>query len=300
MNIDVDVDNRTENHRLRLMVHTDLASTDNLSAQPFDLIKRSSIPETPALRCEWTEPNAGLVSVADENRQLSLFNDGIYEYEHLNDDRGTVAVTLMRSTARIANDPMDTGDGRAPDSLWDAPENQCLREVSYRLAIRPGKAAAAQLLREMQCFQVPMLPVFDAVDSRKFSGGRPFNGDLSLHQHWHRLPKAGELVLPLRREGLTLDSSMVFSALKKSHDRTAWIIRFFNPAEAGSAVENPVPGAAKSGLDEYDGGDAWNGPESVGGKKIVTLRFHKLYGSEDDAEDALSAQTDSAEVEVLV
>ena len=270
LSVDVEVDNQTENHRLRLLVHTDVSSRENLSSQPFDCIRRSQ-PELADLRDDWTEPNTGLVSVADWNRQISVFNNGLYEYEHLNDARGTIALTLMRSTARIANDPMCCGDLHAPDPMWNAQENQCLRKVSYRLGIRPGQANEATLMREMQCFQVPLMTVFDAVDSRKFSGGRPFVGDPDLQQYWHRLPEETERTLPPARSGLSLDDSVVFSTLKKTHCRDAWVLRFFNPAVAAATVRVPVESATVSDLDERSGGPDWDG--LAGAKKIVTLRF---------------------------
>lgn len=300
MNINVVVDNCTENHRLRLLVHTDVESTDNLSAQPFDVIKRSSIPDTPALRCEWTEPNSGMVSVTDDHKQMSIFNDGMYEYEHLNDGRGTVALTLMRSTGLIAIDPMDSGDGLAPDPLWAVPENQCLRTVSYRLGIRPGRADAATLMREMQCFQVPVLAVFDAVDSRKFSGGRPFNSHPATQFQFHRLPAEEERTLPMMREGMELDRSVVFSALKKSHDRQAWILRFFNPSENASEVSLQIQGALASDLDERYGAAKWGHLEAIDAKKIVTLRLNKLSEVQAEKDDPIPAVATMDREEALV
>jgi alpha-mannosidase len=273
MAVGVDVDNQTKNHRLRLLVHTDVHDEENISSQPFDCVRRNRNPEFPELRDDWTEPNTGLVSVSDWNKHITIFNDGIYEYEHMRDARGTIALTLMRSTGRIANDPMCCQDTSAPDPMWDVPENQCLRTVSYRLAIRPGKAGEATLMQEMQCFQVPLLTIFDAVDSRKFSGGRPFVGDPELQEYWHRLPGLEEQVLPLIREGFKVDPAMVFSAYKRSHDRGAWILRFFNPAETSEAVKQPLLAAEVSELDEREGGEAWSVGNPVGAKKMVTLRF---------------------------
>ncbi|VGO15636.1 Mannosylglycerate hydrolase [Pontiella desulfatans] len=280
--VSAEVDNRRENHRLRLLVHTDVHSDECLSSQPFDCVRRSGSPPFPDLRDDWTEPNNGLVSVKDWNKQFSIFNNGIYEYEHLRDARGTIALTLMRSTARIANDPMCCQDTHAPDPMWDAPENQCLRKVSYRLAIRPGQATEAALMREMQGFQVPLLAVFDAVDSRKFSGGRPYVGEPGLQEYWHRLPGDPEINFPLQREGLALDEKAVFSALKRAHDRAAWILRFFNPAENAMVAEAPKLEARVSDLDERTGGAEWSAGMKVGAKKIVTLRFTKRIGETND------------------
>jgi alpha-mannosidase len=273
MTVKIDVENRHKNHRLRLLVHTDVHSDVSLSSQPFDCVARSNVHVYPELRNDWTEPNNGLVSVRDRNKQVSIFHNGLYEYEHLNDVRGTIALTLMRSTARIANDPMCCGDVNAPDPLWDAPENQCLRCVSYRLAIRPGQASSAMLMREMQCFHVPLLSVFDAADSTEFSGGRPYVGDPDVQEYWHRLPGDEEKILPLKSGEVELDAGVVFSALKRSHDRQDWILRFFNPAEERAHLDSLNLVANVSDFDERKGGAPWNVKKSVGMKKVVTLRF---------------------------
>ena len=127
-------------------------------------------------------------------------------------------------------------------------------------------------MRDMQCFQVPMWTVFDAIDSRKFSGGRPYVGDPELQQQWHRLPRDEEKTLALSHAGLVLDKAMVFSALKRSHDRTAWILRFFNPAGKNVVIEKPDVDAMILEMDERADGRPWTAV--VGAKKIVTLRFN--------------------------
>jgi alpha-mannosidase len=253
--VDIEVENQQKNHRLRLLVHTDVHSEEHTSSQPFDGIRRSRNPDFSDLSDDWTEPSNGLVSVEDWNKRLSIFNNGLYEFEHLRDARGTIALTLMRSAA------------------WDAPEDQCLRKVSYRLAIRPGQADVTTLMQEMQCFHAPLLAIFDAVDSKKVTGERLFVGDTEFQEYGHRLPALEEQVLPLTREGFKVDPAMVFSAYKRSHDRAAWIVRFFNPAETPVDVKQPVFNAEISELDERKGGEAWSAVNTVGAKKIVTLRF---------------------------
>lgn len=273
LDVRVTVENRRKNHRLRLLVRTDVQSDENWSSQPFDCIRRNRNPEFPELRDDWTQPNNGLVSVKDKNRQVSVFNEGIYEYEHLRDGRGTLALTLVRATARIANDPMCCGDPYPPDPMWDAPENQCLRTLSYRLAIRPGSADEARLMRELQCFLVPLRTVSAAADLRKFCDGRPYIDDPDLHKIDYRFPPEEERRQPLCGRGLRLDKALVFSAWKRAQDRDGWILRFFNPAETAVTAESPEIEATISDLDEREGKTAWEpGTTRIGPKEIMTLR----------------------------
>ncbi len=278
LDVAVEVDNRSENHRLRLLVNTDVQSDENISSQPFDCIRRNRVPELPDLRDDWTESNNGLVSVQDRRRGMTIFNEGLYEYEHLQGLRGTLAFTLVRSTGRIANDPMCTGsDDVEPSAMWAAPENQCLRKVSFRLAVRPGCAAEAELMREMQAFHTPLISAFSAADSRKFSGGRACVQDSDLQEFFYREPPADQVNLPLCDGGPALSGAVVFSALKRAERGRGWVLRFYNPsdeaAQAAVAFSRPVSSLVTANLKEEPEGGAVNGDLMAGAKRIVTLRF---------------------------
>lgn len=278
LDVDVVVTNRAINHRLRLLVNTDVQSDDNITAQPFDCIRRCRIPEFPELRQDWTDSNSGLVTVKDAVRQMSVFNEGIYEYEHLQTPRGTIALTLVRATGRIANDPMCTGkDDVEAAPTWAAPENQCLRTVAFRLAIRPGAANGARLMREMQFFQTPLISEFWAADSRKFSGGRACVQDSELQEFFYREPAPDAVNLPLSSSGVELHGDVVFSSLKRAERGRGWILRFFNPSDTETTVEirfaRPVTFIKRANLREEAEGPSLGPVIPASAKKIVTLRF---------------------------
>lgn len=230
LKVRVDVDSCCEDRRLRLLVHTDVHSDVSWSSRPFDCVRRRFHSEMESDRVEY---NNGLISVRDWNHQLSVFNTGIDEYDHLRDKRCTIALSLTK----------------------DDSENQ---SQSYRLAVRPGRADEAALLREMQCFQMPLLSIFDAADVSRFA---------SVHL------MEDERVLPARKKGLALDSSAVFSALKRSFARDAWILRFFNPAETDERMALVLLNAGVSDFDEKQGAERWVAGTVVAPKEIVTLRF---------------------------
>jgi len=252
LTVEVRVEQCTEDQRLRLLVHTDVHTDEDLSSQPFDCLRRKLNLNSSGPEHVKASSNCGMVSVRDWNKQMTIFNNGNHEYEHLPDSRGTIALLLMNSENKSARGP---GFDRCPQN------------DSFKLVIRPGQASEAQLMREMQCFLVPMLSIFDAVDCRMSSAGS------DMQDVVHR-PNAGEAQpLPLKNGGLELDGEVVFSAFKRSHDRKAWILRFFNPAEAVAEVQTSEGYARVSDLDERTTGMDWYGTASVSAKRIVTLRF---------------------------
>jgi len=230
--------------RLRMLVHTDVHNDECISSQPFGCVRRSNVREQADLRKGGSETNNGLVSVKDWNKQMTIFSNGLCEYEHLRDDRGTIALSLASSS-----------------------------KATYRLAIRPGQAGSVVLLREMQCFLVPLLTVFDAVDRNRLAGDRSAADEYASEDLSYRLPAEEDQVLPPMESGMAVDEAMVFSALKYSQDRAGWIMRFFNPSEAPVKVMQPVLEAKVSDLNERPGDAPWMAGATVGAEKIITLRF---------------------------
>lgn len=219
--VQANVDNSCKIEPIRLWVRTDVHSDESWGSQPFNCVRQATC-------LSHSQFNDGLVSVRDWNHQFSIFSDNTCEYEHLCDKRGTIALIFVKGG-------------------------------TYRLGMRPGKASEAALMREMQCFQVPLCEASDAVDRTKFN--------------LDNLPE-NEQILPLKKKGLALDSSMVFSTLKRSFARDAWVLRFFNPSEQAQRAELVLPNAEVSDLDERKGEEHWTAGTVVESKKVVTLRFN--------------------------
>jgi alpha-mannosidase len=271
------VDNASKDHRLRLLVHTETDAESSLSAQPFDCIRRPRCPEQDGLNTDLCQPVAGWASVRNADGQVSVLTDGIYDYEYLQDDRHSLAFTCVRSTGRIINDLFgEDGNGVAQAPEWAAPENQCLRSISFHAGIRLGSASAADLFREQQCWISPMLTGFDSADPHKFVSGRPCVQSADLSEMFFRDPPAEEVVLPLRSAGLELCGDAVFSASKQMENREGFVFRLFNP------LADPVSVELKN-CDRWRGlmlsetplGD-WNSSSTaraVGPKEIVSLEI---------------------------
>ncbi|RKX39094.1 MAG: hypothetical protein DRP64_14685 [Verrucomicrobia bacterium] len=273
------VDNASKDHRLRILVHTGIDTDRNLSSQPFDCVERSRYPEQPDLKVDWTHPNNGWISVSDEDVQLSVFTDSMYDYEHLSDARHSLAFTCVRATGRIVDDAFGLTVGKIPPSPeWSSPENQSLRRTPFHLAIRPGRISNAELFREQQCWMTPLLVAFDSVDPHRFMEGESVVQDSDLSEMFYRDVPLDEVVLPHRAEGVSLNGNAVFSAYKRKENHSGYVLRMYNPADETVSVElSGVTSVRKTTLAEISMGEALpvNGvyEQEVLAKRIVTLEI---------------------------
>jgi alpha-mannosidase len=199
----VEVENKAESHRLRIMFPTNLDAKFHYGEGQFDVVQRSvDRPDTK----DWIEqpmydyPLHHFADVTDGKNGLAVLVDGLKEYELLNDKNKTLAVTLFRGFEYII----------APSSRQDYTHlkgSQCLGKSSYNLAIYPhsGDWQAGEVYKE----------------------ALNFNNHISLVQ----TGKAqGKLPSELSFMKVTPDD-LVFSALKTSEAGNGFVLRIYNPTE---------------------------------------------------------------------
>jgi mannosylglycerate hydrolase len=201
--VKVEVDNRAESHRLRIMFPTYLNAKFHYGEGQFDVVKRSvDRPDTK----KWIEqpmydfPLHHFADVKNNKNGLAVLVDGLKEYEVLNDKKKTLAITLFRGFEYII----------APSSkqvYTFLKGSQCLGKSSYRLALYPhkGNSRTGEIYKE----------------------ALNFNNHISLVQ----TGKAnGKLPSELSFMKIT-PADLILSALKKSEDGLGFVLRIYNPSE---------------------------------------------------------------------
>lgn len=222
--------NKAKEHRMRALVRTGLNCDMAVSTSPFDLIARNKWDIKKQI-CNETEHNSGMTAIGDEKLSVAILNRGIYGYENLQSEQGTLAFALVRSTGKIS-----AGD-EACDDEWAIPENQCLREIRCEFSILPqtGGEFAEKAAFEAKSFQNPMMVQCEPVDTHKFMGGRTAVQDTGIAEIFYQDVPYGDITLARSESGIALEGKgLQVTALKKSFDRTGYVLRFFNMKE----VEN--------------------------------------------------------------
>jgi len=137
----LDLDNRAEDHRLRLRFPTPLRTDVLVSDDRYLVQSRPLIRETDP---EWVQPTPptwpqrGFSCLEDGSRGLAVFNRGLPEVEGFLDDGGAgLALTLLRCVGWLSRDDMEpVRRGNAGPTLH-TPEAQCPGRHAFALALMP-------------------------------------------------------------------------------------------------------------------------------------------------------------------
>ncbi|HKF84445.1 MAG TPA: glycosyl hydrolase-related protein, partial [Candidatus Limnocylindrales bacterium] len=249
--LEVILDNRAEDHRLRLRVDDAEPTTTVRAASPFAVLRRQPGPRSDGTGWdeipEPTDHMAGFVAAGS----LGVLAPGMPEYEALrNEDGGLdLAVTLLRCVGMLGRELPSRMGGAGP---WiPTPDAQCPGEHAIRLAILPALDASGRavsdtaIARAAQAFATPI------------EVGPPGT---------HR-------PIPLGFEG----DDLVFSALKAAEDGDGWIVRAWNAEDTDAHVRLAGPGliAERCRIDERPLSPREAGDDRVGPCAIATWRIRR-------------------------
>ncbi len=199
------LDNRAEDHRLRLRVASGCHSDHVLADGHFDVLKR---PVGCPSGAGWfqapqaTSHQRRFVAVSDGQRGLAVLTRGLPEYEATQDADGvTLRITLLRAVGWLSREDLASRPQGAGPSL-PTPGAQCPGEHLLELAFMPlrGPWDGGELVEEAQAFQAPPRVQASA------GAGAP--------RSWLALPQPLEL-----------------TALKRAEDRESVILRILNPSD---------------------------------------------------------------------
>jgi alpha-mannosidase len=135
VDLKIEVDNKAESHRLRIMFPTGLIAKHSFGEGQFDVVKRDI--KRPATKY-WIEqpmydyPMHHFVDVSDTKNGLAVLANGLKEYEVLEDKQRTLAITLFRSFEYIIQ-PSSKQD------YSDKKGSQCLGKQIFNIAVYPHK-----------------------------------------------------------------------------------------------------------------------------------------------------------------
>jgi alpha-mannosidase len=228
------VDNRSADHRLRLLFPTGADAITHVRAETaFGVAHRPARRERPEqVKMEVPVsygPTGAFTEGGSGNAGAILFGEGLSEYEAVTDDDGRVsklALTLLRCVGYLSReDLVMRPSGHAGPGLA-TPGAQCLGRHEFRVAFEPrGKTPSnGALFRRASSFIAPPL-VVTAVGS----GGRQPSQDTFLQID----AQQGDVVL---------------SACHRAEDHDGILVRMFNadatPAAVRVALQKPVKTAA--------------------------------------------------------
>ncbi|MGB4682355.1 MAG: glycoside hydrolase family 38 C-terminal domain-containing protein [Dethiobacteria bacterium] len=213
-------DNRACDHRLRAYFPAPFKSETACADGHFHVVERPAQPPAGDYSA-WAEKPCGaaqqkdFVSISNGEWGLAVINHGLPEYEVIPGEGQTViALTLLRSVGWLSRDDLASRPGHAGPAV-ETPEGQCPGEHRFRYTIVPHRGD----WREGRIKELASLLT------------APFLGTAKASEQ-------GEL--PSRKSLLTLEpAEMVLSALQRSRDGSALLVRLFNcsPEEQEAVLE---------------------------------------------------------------
>ncbi|UVI28259.1 alpha-mannosidase [Paenibacillus spongiae] len=148
LRIKASFDNQAKDHRLRALFPSDISAATHHADSIFEIAERPNTPSS-----EWRNPSntqhqQSFVALDETNRGLAVANIGLNEYEVLPDQRGTIAVTLLRAVGELG----DWG-------VFPTPEAQCIGAQKAQFAIIPygGSEQRSKAAAEAYQFQIPWM-----------------------------------------------------------------------------------------------------------------------------------------------
>ena len=146
--VDVEVENKAIEHRVRVLFKTGIESTESIADQQFGTIRRpvylSEVENW--LENGWNEkprtiePMQSFVSLADDHENVSIITDCVREYQITGKKFDTIALTLFRSTPEMGKAELKDRPGRASGMAnWETPDANLLKNLKFNFAISIGK-----------------------------------------------------------------------------------------------------------------------------------------------------------------
>lgn len=206
--VNIEFDNDHEDHYLRAMFPTEMKNATYADAGGhFNVDHRPIRPQGPTQESVWpdmaTLPHINFVDVSDGKKGLAFLNNCLTEYEVLDNDERTMALSLLRAvknwiiTERIgSNFPSQKG-------------GQCFGKHHIRYAIMPheGDWQQANVPYEAESFNISSIPI-------------------QTTKHQGQLPAEQASLFEISNPNIRL------SAIKKTEDRETITVRLYNPTDS--------------------------------------------------------------------
>jgi len=228
------VENTAEDHRLRVLVPTDLVTDSSYADGPFDVVKRPvelpqvevskeflrigevlgwKMPPVEGRPEGWIEdavpiyPSQTFVDVNDGDHGVTVIHKGLPEYEVKRTSEGTIiALTLLRCVGWLSRPDLLTRRGNAGPMI-PTPEAQCPGKHVFEYSLAPHRGTY--------------------VTGKTYQLAHQFNASLKALQ---TEKNRGSLPPVLSFVSIEPDE-LVLSAVKKAERKDALILRLYNIAD---------------------------------------------------------------------
>lgn len=213
-----EVNNFANDHRLRALIPTNIASSFSISDNQFGIIKRDVIDSAIHVweKEDWDErpdpiyPMLSYVGLASDNYGVSVLTNSTREYEIIGEEFDTIAITLFRSIGFLGKEEMLRRPGRPSGIKLPTPDSQMLGKLTLDFAVTTHiqqvnvARTAKEYLTPVETYnKIP----HDAMKLNKANVKTPL--EFSFFKE--------------------IQPNIVLSTLKKAEKENQFVLRFYNP-----------------------------------------------------------------------
>lgn len=220
--------NKAKNHRVRLVVRTEIPSKLSHAGTQFGIIERETYPKIMDVwkQEEWLEepspiyPLLNHVSLKRDGMKHTVFTRSSKEYEIIGEEYTDIAVTLFRSVGYLGLPDLNRRPGRASglaEKIIESPDSQMFFENGFEIGIMiHSKMNDNKLIFNYNEFSVDEL----------YYQKQDFNRVVYPISYFHTNPLNFRIKDTYFFKNNQVSNELAFSTLEKIDDK--YIIRLFN------------------------------------------------------------------------
>lgn len=231
--VEASLENSHCDHRLRLLIGSDIHTRHALASQPFAIIQRETGYDDENWQERYREmpvdieTSEGIIAVTEPGKALVVTSRGMKEFQIIGSEPAAIALTMFKSTGVLGRSDLDWRPGRASginNTVVETPDAQLLKPLRFSFTVALADNADHLTLRQLE----------------NQAAGQPFTYQRqTLHTLDHRLERFAlrlpECRLPAEFSLLTLPEPLILSALPHAQQLYGTVVRLFN------AGTEPVP-----------------------------------------------------------
>ncbi len=231
--VEASLENSHCDHRLRLLIGSDIHTRHALASQPFAIIQRETGYDDENWQERYREmpvdieTSEGIIAVTEPGKALVVTSRGMKEFQIIGSEPAAIALTMFKSTGVLGRNDLDWRPGRASginNTVVETPDAQLLKPLRFSFTVALADNADHLTLRQLE----------------NQAAGQPFIYQRqTLHTLDHRLERFAlrlpECRIPAEFSLLTLPEPLILSALPHAQQLHGTVVRLFN------AGTEPVP-----------------------------------------------------------
>jgi mannosylglycerate hydrolase len=167
LNFHTKVQNRSDDHRVRVLFPSGITCDHSFAEEQFGIIKRPNKRKAESYwkKEKWTEnplpvyPMQTFVFVRNKNKGLAFINKDITEYEIIGKKESIIAGTLFRGIGAMGRPNLVIRPGRASGLEVETPDALLHGDLEFNYAIYPFSDNGGNVSFYANCFNTPLLTV---------------------------------------------------------------------------------------------------------------------------------------------